>query len=70
MILLDADVAGLVKGELNGGLGDRDIALLWACIAGLDKTVPLIDEEYCAAYFTRLPTMAGLAAARHTPAAT
>ncbi|WP_374777564.1 hypothetical protein OG756_37080 [Streptomyces sp. NBC_01310] len=70
LILLDADVAGHVDCELNGGLDDHGIAVLWACIAGLDKAVPLINEEYCAACFARLRTMAGLAAARHIPAAT
>ncbi|MEJ8640913.1 hypothetical protein WKI68_04475 [Streptomyces sp. MS1.HAVA.3] len=70
LILLDADVAGLVESELNGGLDERGIAILWECIARLDKAVPLINEEYCASYFARLRTMAGLAAARHIPAAT
>ncbi|MFF3322502.1 hypothetical protein [Streptomyces sp. NPDC002889] len=70
LILLDADVAGLVQRELNGGLDNSGIAILWACIADLDKIVPLIDEEYCASYFTRLRTMAKLAAARYIPAAT
>lgn len=70
LVLLDADVAGLVQRELNGGLDDRGIAILWACIADLDKIVPLINEEYCAAYFARLRTMARLAAARHIPTAT
>ncbi|MFF3686607.1 hypothetical protein [Streptomyces sp. NPDC002187] len=69
LILLDADVAGLVQRELNGGLDNGGIAILWACIADLDKIVPLINEEYCASYFTRLRTMAKLAAARYTPAA-
>ncbi|MFD3530030.1 hypothetical protein [Streptomyces sp. NPDC058664] len=70
LILLDADVAGLVQGELDGGLDDNGVALLWACIADLDKAVPLISSEYCAAYFARLRTMAELAAARHLPPAT
>ncbi|MFI1285597.1 hypothetical protein ACH4U5_33410 [Streptomyces sp. NPDC020858] len=55
---------------MNRGLDDHGIAVLWACIAGLDKAVPLINEEYCAAYFARLRTMAGLAAERRIPAAT
>ncbi|WP_254047366.1 hypothetical protein [Streptomyces aureus] len=70
LILLDADVAGLVQRELNGGLDDSGIAILWACIADLDKIVTLIDSEYCASYFARLRTMAKLAAARSIPAAT
>lgn len=70
LVLLDADVHGLVQRELNGGLDDRGIAILWACIADLEKIVPLINEEYCAAYFARLRTMAKLAAARHIPTAT
>ncbi|WP_439676302.1 hypothetical protein [Embleya sp. MST-111070] len=70
LVLLDADVAGLVQTELNGGLDDSGIASLWACIAGLDKVVPLINSEYCASYFARLRTMAKLAAARHIPTAT
>ncbi|GJF32710.1 hypothetical protein KNE206_54100 [Kitasatospora sp. NE20-6] len=70
LILLDADVAGLVRRELNGGLDDHGIAVLWACIADLDKIVPLINSEYCASYFARLRTMAKLAAARSIPTAT
>ncbi|MEV6400259.1 hypothetical protein AB0M39_36680 [Streptomyces sp. NPDC051907] len=69
LILLDADVAGLVHRELNGGLDDKGVAALWACIADLDKIVPLVDEEYCASYFTRLRTLAGLTAARYIPTA-
>ncbi|GAB7102588.1 hypothetical protein JCM4814A_09020 [Streptomyces phaeofaciens JCM 4814] len=70
LILLDADVAGLVRSELDGGLGGAGIAGLWACIADLDTALPLIDEPYCLDYFTRLRTMARLAAARHLPTAT
>ncbi|KPI29323.1 hypothetical protein OV450_7288 [Actinobacteria bacterium OV450] len=70
LILLDADVAGLVQRELNGGLDDSGIAILWACIADLDKVVTLINSEYCASYFARLRTMAKLAAARYIPTAT
>jgi hypothetical protein len=70
LILLDADVAGLVQRELNGGLDNNGIATLWACIADLDKIVPLINEEYCASYFTRLRTVAKLTAARYIPTAT
>ncbi|WP_031485456.1 hypothetical protein [Streptomyces bicolor] len=69
LILLDADVAGLVQRELNGGLDESGIAVLWACIADLDKIMPLISEEYCAAYFTGLRAMAGVAAARYIPTA-
>ncbi|MFB7618355.1 hypothetical protein [Kitasatospora sp. NPDC056181] len=70
LILVDADVAGLVRRELDGGLDDGGIAVLWACIADLDKVVPLIESEYCASYFAKLRAMAGLAAARHIPTAT
>ncbi|MFG2899770.1 hypothetical protein ACGFZH_22140 [Streptomyces zaomyceticus] len=70
LVLLDADVAGLVQQELNGGLDDSGIAHLWARIADLDKIVPLINEEYCASYFTKLRTMAQVAAAPYIPAAT
>ncbi|MEU7021327.1 hypothetical protein ABZ990_11815 [Streptomyces sp. NPDC046203] len=69
LVLLDADVAGLVRGELDGGLDDGGIASLWGRIADLDKVVPLINEEYGASYFTRLRTMAQVAVAPHTPAA-
>ncbi|WP_371614200.1 hypothetical protein [Streptomyces sp. NBC_00454] len=69
LILLDADVAGLVHTELNGGLDDNGIALLWACIADLDKIAPLINSEYCASYFAKLRTMAQVAATRHIPTA-
>ncbi|MEU2180615.1 hypothetical protein [Streptomyces thermolilacinus] len=70
LVLLDSDVASLVHRELNGGLDDSGIACLWDRIADLDKIVPLVNEEYCASYFTRLRTMAHAVAARHIPAAT
>ncbi|MEV7523079.1 hypothetical protein [Streptomyces sp. NPDC091371] len=70
LILVDADIAGLVQRELKGGLDSHHIAVLWACIAGLDKAVPLINEEYCASYFAGLRTMAKLVAARYIPSAT
>ncbi len=79
LVQLDADVAALVRQELDGGPDGRPDgggldggggAGLWRCIAGLATVVPLLDEEYCAAYFTRLRTMADLAAARHLPDAT
>lgn len=70
LVLLDADVAGFVLRELKGGLDDRGIAHLWGCIADLDKIVPLINEEYCASYFTNLRTMAHVTAAPYTPTAT
>ncbi|MEU2100395.1 hypothetical protein ABZ741_41180 [Streptomyces globisporus] len=70
LILLDADVAGLVQRELDGGLDDSGIAILWGCIAGLDRVVALINSEYCASYFARLRTMAKLTAARYIPTAT
>ncbi len=70
LILLDTDVAGLVQRELNGGLDDNGIAILWACITDPDKIVPLINSGYCASYFAKLRTMAKLAAARCLPTAT
>ncbi|MFE2154448.1 hypothetical protein ACFXAO_30885 [Streptomyces lavendulae] len=70
LVLLDADVAGLVQRELKGGLDDRGITALWGCIADLDKIVPLINEEYCASYFTTLRTMAQVAATPYIPTAT
>ncbi|MFJ8660678.1 hypothetical protein [Streptomyces sp. NPDC093795] len=69
LVLLDADVAGLVHSELNGGLDDNGVAILWACIADLDKIEARINSEYCASYFTKLRTMAKLAAAGHIPTA-
>ncbi|MFB6618832.1 hypothetical protein ACIGFK_02730 [Streptomyces sp. NPDC085524] len=69
-ILLDSDVAGLVDTEPKGELDGSGIVILWACIADLDEIVPLINSEYCAAYFANLRTMARLAAARHIPTAT
>ncbi|MEW2139511.1 hypothetical protein AB0892_23495 [Streptomyces sp. NPDC005409] len=69
LVLLDADVAGLVQRELKGGLDDSGIAYLWGCIADLDKIVPLINEEYCASYFAKLRTMAQAAAAPYFPTA-
>ncbi|MFD7904052.1 hypothetical protein ACFV4G_17605 [Kitasatospora sp. NPDC059747] len=70
LVLLDANVAGLVLRELNGGLDGDGAAVLWACIADLDAIVPRLNEEYCAAYYRRLRTVAALAAGRHLPAAT
>ncbi len=69
LVLLDADVAGLVQRELKGGLDDSGIAYLWGCIADLDKIIPLINEEYCTSYFTKLRTMAQAAAAPYIPTA-
>ncbi|MFE0463494.1 hypothetical protein ACFW1A_30000 [Kitasatospora sp. NPDC058965] len=69
LILLDADTAGLLGRELKGGLDSDGVALLWACIAALDRVLPLINEEYCSSYFTNLRTAAGVAAAHHLPAA-
>ena len=65
LILLDADVTVLARRELDGGLDEEGVAMLWWCAAGLDKVLPLIDDAYCASYFTRLRTMAGEVAARH-----
>ncbi|KOG43261.1 hypothetical protein [Streptomyces resistomycificus] len=70
LVLVDADVAGLVQRELNGGLDDSGVSLLWACVADLGKIVPLIDDEYCASYFARLLAMAKMAAVRCSPTAT
>lgn len=69
LVLLDADVAGLVQRELKSGLDDSGIAYLWGCIADLDKIVPLINEGYCASYFAKLRTMAQVAAAPYIPTA-
>ncbi|MFE1558149.1 hypothetical protein ACFW6V_24640 [Streptomyces sp. NPDC058734] len=70
LVLLDAGVAGLVQRELKGGLDESGIACLWGCIADLDKIVPLINEEYCASYFTKLRTMAQATAAPYILTAT
>ncbi|MGW6877305.1 hypothetical protein ACWGHA_33790 [Streptomyces xanthophaeus] len=70
LVLLDADIAGLVQRELKGGLDGSGIAYLWGCIADIDKIVPLINEEYCASYFANLRTMAQVAAAPYVPSAT
>ncbi|WNF31023.1 hypothetical protein RI138_31605 [Streptomyces sp. C11-1] len=70
LVLLDADVAGLVQRELKGGLDGSGIACLWGCITDLDMIVPLINEEYCASYFANLRTMAQVAAAPYVPTAT
>ncbi|MER5479895.1 hypothetical protein ABT026_23440 [Streptomyces sp. NPDC002734] len=70
LVLLDSDVAGLVHTELNGGLDDDGVAFLRHRITDLDRVVPLVHEEYCAFYFTRLRTMAQVAAAPHIPTAT
>ncbi|MFD3695368.1 hypothetical protein ACFWUZ_04325 [Streptomyces sp. NPDC058646] len=69
LALLDADVAGLVQRELKGALDDSGIAQLRVRIADPAEIVPLIHEEYCASYFTRLRTMARVAAAPHAPGA-
>ncbi|MER7762484.1 hypothetical protein [Streptomyces sp. NPDC097619] len=70
LVLLDAEVAGLVQRELTGGLDDTGIASLWSRIADLDKIAPLIKEAYCASFFANLRTMAQLAAAPYVPTAT
>ncbi|MFJ8534007.1 hypothetical protein [Streptomyces sp. NPDC093591] len=69
LILLDSDVAGLIRRELDGGLDEEGVAILWWCIAGLDKVLPLIDDEYCTSYYRRLRTAAAVIAARHLPSA-
>lgn len=69
LVLLDADVAGLVRRELDGGLDGKGVAILRACIAGLDKVLPLIGDAHCTSYYGRLRTMAALVAARYTPSA-
>ncbi|MFI1566852.1 hypothetical protein ACH4ZX_28015 [Streptomyces sp. NPDC020490] len=69
LILLDADVAGLVQWELEDGLDDDGVAVLWTCITRLDTILPLIGEDYCTAYYARLRLMAGDVAARYTPSA-
>jgi len=70
LVLLDADAAGLVQRELEDELGHSGVAHLRDCIADLDRVVPLINEEYCASYFTKRRTMARIAAAPHIPTAT
>ncbi|WP_223244996.1 hypothetical protein [Streptomyces sp. CBMA156] len=68
--IVENNLAGLLSRELNGGLDDSGVAILWSLIAYLDRVVPLINEEYCAAYFARLRTVAKLAAERYLPPAT
>ncbi|WP_211363023.1 hypothetical protein [Streptomyces phaeoluteigriseus] len=70
LVLLDAHAAGLVQRELRGGLDEEGVAILWACIAGLDKVLPLIGHDGRASYYARLRTMAGVTAARYTPRGT
>ncbi|MGF1429626.1 hypothetical protein [Kitasatospora sp. LaBMicrA B282] len=68
LVLLDADVAGLVLRELTGGGLDGDgLAILWRCLTALDAVLPSLGEAYCTSYCTRLRTIARLAAARHLP---
>ncbi|MFE7648515.1 hypothetical protein [Streptomyces phaeoluteigriseus] len=67
LVLLDADAAGLVQRELRGGLDEEGVAILWSCIADLDKVLPLIGDDGCASCYARLRTMAGATAARYTP---
>lgn len=69
LVMLDADVAGLLHRELDDGLDDEGVAILWACIARLDKVLPLIGDAYCTAYYRKLRMIAGVAAARHMPSA-
>ncbi|MFJ4681688.1 hypothetical protein [Kitasatospora sp. NPDC088783] len=69
LIMVDSAVAGLVSRELAGTLDPEAAAGLWWCVDDLDRAVPLIDETYCAAYFTRLRDVARLAAERHLPTA-
>ncbi|MEV6105151.1 hypothetical protein AB0M28_10605 [Streptomyces sp. NPDC051940] len=70
LVLLDSGVAGLVMGELSGGLNGDEVATLWACITDLDKILPLIDDEYCRNYYARLRILAGLVAPGYMPRAT
>ncbi|MFD8784594.1 hypothetical protein [Kitasatospora sp. NPDC059599] len=70
LVLLDAALSALVLRELEGGLDGEGVADLRARVADLRAVVPLLDEEYCAAYFTRLRTLADLVADRHLPPAT
>ncbi|MEU8651627.1 hypothetical protein [Streptomyces sp. NPDC048737] len=65
LVLLDADVAGLVPRELRGGLDDEGVAVLRACVADLDRVLPLVGDDYCASCCARPRAMAGLTAARH-----
>ncbi|MFE7835797.1 hypothetical protein [Streptomyces sp. NPDC057474] len=69
LVLLDSSVAGLVMGELSGGLDHDEVAILWACITDLDKVLPLIDDEYCRDYYARLRVLAELVAPRYIPSA-
>ncbi|SDM34283.1 hypothetical protein SAMN04487981_101200 [Streptomyces sp. cf386] len=64
LVMLDADVAGLVHRELDVGLDDEGVAILWAYIANLDKVLPLIGDAYGTTYYRKLRTLAGVAAAR------
>ncbi|MFJ9691825.1 hypothetical protein [Kitasatospora sp. NPDC101183] len=70
LLMLDSGVSSLVHAELNRGLDEIDIGRLWTCITTLDRVVPAIQETYCASYFARLRTLAGLVAARYVPEAT
>lgn len=70
LVMLDSDVAGVVQQEVGGGLDHKGVETLWWCIPRLDKVLPLIDDDYCASYYTHLRTMARVVAARHTPSAT
>lgn len=70
LVMLDSNAAGIVQQELGGGLDHQGVEILWWCIARLDKVLPLIDDDYCASYYTHLRTMAGVVAERYTPSAT
>ncbi|MFJ9120100.1 hypothetical protein ACIRJO_31715 [Streptomyces sp. NPDC102394] len=69
LTLLDSYMAGLALRELSGGLDDDDIPTLWACIADLDKVLPVIADDYCRSYYARLRVIAGLIAPGYLPSA-
>ncbi|MBO1416582.1 hypothetical protein [Streptomyces sp. FH025] len=69
LLMVDEAVANLVDRELDGGLDGDGVARLWSCIHELDQVLPGINEEYCAAFYARLRTLAGIAAAHHLPPA-
>ncbi|MEU5099341.1 hypothetical protein [Streptomyces sp. NPDC020996] len=69
LILLDADVAGLVQRELEDGLDGAGVAVLWTCITRLGTVLPPIGQDYHTACYARLRLMAGDVAARSTPSA-
>ncbi|WP_340379031.1 hypothetical protein U5640_29275 [Streptomyces sp. SS7] len=62
MVMLDADAYAYAAVVLEGPLDERRRAGLTRLIAALEKTLPMIGDEYAAKYYAHVCDMATLAA--------